>query len=402
MLFRTNRLLNKNCVKKLLFIIPALNVGGTNSSLVSLVGRLKDSGRYEIKVFAMSPLGGFCFPYEDMMIKQSILLSALEGTFSQMPLFTRMVALLLKPLHCLEIKFRKSVIENFIYRKNAAQIEQSTAADCVIAFQEGAATHFVSHFKVKNKIAWIHCDYNRYLSALSAAKSEENIYDKYNSIVCVSSYTASVFQEKYPLLSKRVKAIYNLSDADRVVSLSKQAIEDNRFTNDVFTIISVGRICSVKRFGSIPEIAKGLAEQGLKFKWYIIGPSDSPSEVEKIKEGIRTHNIEHSVEYLGNKPNPFPYYRASNLLVSLSSSEACPMIFNEAKILGLPTVSTDFASAFEFIKDGFDGFIAPIEEIGDRVSQMIANRDLYLKIRANTEAFSFDNTSIMKKVEEIL
>ena len=56
-------------------------------------------------------------------------------------------------------------------------------------------------------------------------------------------------------------------------------------------------------------------------------------------QAISDHSVENEVICLGNKTNPYPYFKVADLLVSTSSSEACPMIFNEAKILNLPVMA---------------------------------------------------------------
>lgn len=102
------------------------------------------------------------------------------------------------------------------------------------------------------------------------------------------------------------------------------------------------------------------------------------------------------------KTNPHYYIKNADLLVSLSSSEACPRVINEAKILHIPVVCTDFDTAYEYIDNMVNGIISPLNEIHQSILQMIQDRDLYYKITNNISDFHFDNDEIMKIIYEIL
>ena len=88
---------------------------------------------------------------------------------------------------------------------------------------------------------------------------------------------------------------------------------------------------------------------GAQFRWYIIGGGNEGGEKERLDQELAKYDLDDMFVLLGNKPNPYPYFREADLLVTNSSSEACPMIFNEAKILELSVVSNNFGSAYEFL-----------------------------------------------------
>ena len=114
--------------------------------------------------------------------------------------------------------------------------------DIVVAYQEGDNAKFVATFGFK-KIAWIHFDY---ACAIPKEQDERVIYSQFDEIVCVSKYTAATFANRYPMLSNKVRHIYNLLDEKRIVQLSQENMSDNSFLTDLFTIISVGRISPEK------------------------------------------------------------------------------------------------------------------------------------------------------------
>ncbi len=344
-------------MKKILFIIPKLATGGTNSSLESLYLQLKD--KYEISVFSLShhPIShnySFC----KVLLPKDYFLSLIYANFSDQKGINKVIAFFVKFLRTV-MKFLGSDLGQRRSKYVVARLEKKYSYDYVVAYQEGNATHFAALFKNPNKLAWIHVDYSKYLQS---GTSEEAIYSAFSKVISVSEYTTSVFKQRYPSLSGNAIAIHNLIDPSRVIALSKEKIDDERFIADKFTILSVGRFAKIKRFSEVPRIASILKVMGVKFKWYILGPSYQLSEVEEFQTNMKKYGVDDSVEWLGGKANPYPYFAAANLYVCLSESEACPMVFKEARILGLPIVSTDFPSAYEFI-DQNSGIISDLQDV---------------------------------------
>ena len=205
---------------------------------------------------------------------------------------------------------------------------------------------------------------------------ELKYYTKFHRIVCVSNFTRERFVSRYPSLDSTTITINNLLDVDRIISLSNKNIDDIRFDTDKYTIISVGRMHPVKRFSMIPKIAQDLKDRQLSFVWYIIG-GPLNDEYNKLLLEIDRCNVGDCVILLGEKANPYPYFKKSQLYVSTSISEACPMVFNEASLLNLPIVTSDFGSAYEFVTD--EDLIEPIDRIADGIYAMYSknvNKDV--------------------------
>ena len=90
------------------------------------------------------------------------------------------------------------------------------------------------------------------------------------------------------------------------------------------------------------------------------------------------------------------------LCVSLSTTEACPMVFNEARVLNVPIVTTDFGSAHEFVTDGVDGYIRPIEKIPDVISDICLDLGKYQNLHKNSVPKYIVNNEIKLKLISIL
>lgn len=351
-------------MKKVLIVVPGCGTGGILTSLIALLNSTFVD-RYSVNIFIMNGYGKIS---DSTIAKYDIgcnyWMSKVHSYVFKTKGWKKFV------LSCYKVLFRipklgKAIVEN-IESSTIRKIEK-IEYDCVISFQESVSLQFVSKFRNPNKVAWIHCDYSR---IFTNRYEEMAIFSKYSKIVAVSNYTKNTFCQLLPQLTERVVTIYNIMDTDAILVKAGMGIEDNRFTTDKFTIISVGRISEVKQFHLIPEIALKLKSKGYLFKWYIIGGINESEAANKLQQAIMNNKVDDCVICLGNKANPYPYFKAANLLISTSYSEACPMIFNEAKILNLPVLANNYGSAYEFIKEGKDGMICPINQMAEVIGNI--------------------------------
>lgn len=351
-------------MRHLLFITPSRSIGGTNSSLSSIISFLKD--KCDIKVLVISSSGEGKYSFDDLVISNA-LLDAYHTDYSKLKSTRKLLAFFIKILKRV-LNFFSLSGEKIINRLAVKSIEKEYSFDVVIGFSEGVSMRLASQFNVSSKITWVHCDYDR---AVPAHINELSYYEKFNNIVCVSKYTKQKFIDRYPSLDSRTTYIYNLFDIDWIKRLSEESMDDKAFRNDLFTIISMGRMDPVKGFTLIPEIASKLKQRECKFRWYIIGGPEN-KEFSKVKYEIQKCDVADVVFLLGAKSNPYPFLKASDLYVSTSFSEACPMVFLEAKTLDIPIVSADFGSASEFV--GEQGFVLSIDDLPKLLEDIVKKK----------------------------
>ena len=77
------------------------------------------------------------------------------------------------------------------------------------------------------------------------------------------------------------------------------------------------------------------------------------------------------------------------------------MIFNEAKILNVPVVTTDFGSSYEFISDGESGVITTINEIDNVLFEVISNTSFYQMLKNNMAHLKYSNASIIQSLHSL-
>lgn len=382
--------------KKILFVIPDFEINGATSSLVNFLSVI-DRDRYNVSLFAMSHQGqGRNLFDKENILEENLLLSAFSGVFAKEKHSLRKVYFFIVKI--LSLILRNTIpILSLVYGHVTAIISRNVVYDTVIAFLEGPSTDFVSYFKKSRLVTWVHSDLGR------AYEKEDNvflenrnkIYGKFEVIVCVSKFTSNTFCLLFPTLNNRVKCIYNLINEKRIMELSEQSSVQNEDIALCFSIISIGRIDPVKRFSIIPKIAKELKADNIKFKWYIIGSGDKKEE-KLIQNNIVHFNVKDYVFMLGKIINPYPYLAKSDLYISTSFSEACPMVFLEAKILEVPIVTANFPSAYEFVSKA-EGAIVSLEDMARTIENLINNKEIYSAYKNNLRNNNYDNKSIIEE-----
>lgn len=381
-------------MKKILFVIPTLAHGGTNKSLENILEFLKKYP-YDISIYSIEL--NQTRPYYQIFKKYLIIHK------------DRRIYNLINPikksgfniLYCGILKIFRSLCylakkdyTLYLCKKTAQHINNNY--DIVIGFQEGIATILANFIPAQKKIAWVHCDYG------VVTQSYKELYYNFNKIICVSEYTLNSFNSVLPHLSKRTKAIYNIVNSTLIFKKANQI--DNIGVNinkRQFNIVSVGRIDYIKRFKEIPSIAYELQKRNIQFHWYIIGDYNTQEGKELIKN-IERYKSTQYITLTGSRDNPYNIMNQCQLYVCLSISEACPYVINEARILHLPIVCTDFPSSYEFIKNGENGFICQFEKITDTIANLITDNTLYQQIKSNIKDFIYDNKIIEKNILSIL
>ena len=381
--------------KKILFVINTLTIGGANTSLSALYAEMRDL--YDIKVFALTHDGNKeSHGFNEVLLSKDPIVDAFLGDFDNASRKDKPFRFIVKIFKRLCIKLQVN-LEKYIFQRAVRKIEKQFSFDRVVAFQEEASALFASIFSCDDKLAWIHCDFTQ-----GFATNDAEIYRYFRKIVFVSHYTEQQFLDKFPKYKGHTCFVYNFLDESRIQRLAQKTIFDMDLSDKRFTLLSLGRIVPLKRFSKIPEIVAEIKSRGIDVRWIILGPVFDEKEYSILMNDIIKYNVGDSVLWLGDKINPYPYMLHSDLCVSLSTTEACPMIFNEARVLNVPIVTTDFGSANEFVTNGIDGFVCPIADIADVISDVCLNIDLYKSIREKSGTRYIVNNTIRKQLLSIL
>lgn len=373
-------------MKKILFGITGLTIGGAERVLVDLANELSKS--YDITIFALYAKGEL----EKELNSNVKLKSLFKYSYKEMSKLKQKIVVPLKVL----------LLKNSIYNKNI-----KGNYDEEIAFLEGPITRL---FSVKNKnvrkIAWVHNDislvFGKGLKARLKKYLDKKIYDKYNDLVFVSKENMCDFDKTYTNLNisdEHKKVIYNYIDKEKIIKKSLEDI-DIYFKKEDINFVTVSRLVYQKGIDRIIEIHKKLIESGYNHKFYVIG--DGP-EREKLENLIKENKVENSFFLLGQKENPYPYIKNADYFCLLSRFEGYGMVLEEAKILGKPIIITDTA-AREAVEDYDKKWILENSNDGiyNGLAEIIEKRNKDIDGNYNENMKEYDNTKIIEKIKEFI
>lgn len=374
-------------MKKILFGITGLTIGGAERVLVDLVNKL--SYDYDITIFTLYAKGEL-----EKELNENVKLKSLYNKpYKEL---SKMGQKLFAPLKVLLLK--KS-----IYKKNI-----KNDYDVEIAFLEGPITRL---FSVKNekvrKIAWIHNDislvFGQGVKSKIKKHLDEKVYDKYNDLVFVSKDNLDKFNKTYTNLKigeEHKKVIYNYIDKERIIKKSNENI-DVAFDKNSINFVTVARLVYQKGIDRLIKVHQKLIEGGYKHDFYIIG--DGP-EKEKLEKLIKENNVEETFHLLGQKENPYPYVRQSDYFCLLSRFEGYGMVLEEAKILEKNIIITDTA-AREAVEGYSNKYVLENTEEGIYNGLLkVLEDNMEDEKNRNSEEMKekYDNSNIIKEVKELI
>lgn len=390
-------------MKKALFILPRFSFGGTVFSTLNMISFLS-KGDINIYVLGMTHQGPVKQLYGGIqLLPENFFLSALSGSVkNESNIFKKTAFIIVKAVDRLLNIFGVN-LRLIVYKHVSRFIQNKYKFDIVSSCQEGDSTYFASYFTSEVKLAWCRTEYSLYKNQISKqlVDYEQKCYPLFNKIICVSQTTTNDFIKYFPDIKDKVIAIHNIQNVENIRKSSLDPIEDERYIDDEFIILSVGRISPQKQFPAIPKIAYELKKDNVSFKWYIIGEGNDAGENDKLQQNIKDYHVEDHVICLGSKLNPYPYIKKANLLVNTSLYEACPRVVIEAKILKTPVICADFSSAKEFVTNDYDGYVDTIDNLYLRIKRMIQDTGYYNTIKDNCNKHEIDNDAIFEKLSQL-
>lgn len=252
--------------------------------------------------------------------------------------------------------------------------KQEEEYDLAIAYHVPASfpvVYVTEHLKAKRKIAWIHSDVEVYKDYM---KKYKNYYYKFNKIYCVSKFAQDKFNVQYPELAYKTDVFYNIINAKELYKMAKlnTGFDDNY---DGIRILTVGRLSEEKGYDIIPDIIYRLKEERINIKWYIVGEGELRYTLE---EKIKDMNLNNNIILLGNKNNPYPFFKECDIYVQPSRHEGYCITLAEARMFKKPIITTNFVGAKEQIINNENGLIVEFDknQIYEAIKKLIDNSDM--------------------------
>lgn len=392
---------------KVLIIMPYLECGGVESTLLSLLGVL-DSKRVEITLLLLEERGTFI-----EKVPSHIQIKTINIPEKEQGVFMGKKKMLISYLKNRKIwKIPKFILYN--YNKtlsedrasNAKYFHQISASippleeeyDLAIdyfGYASFTTFYLAEKVKAKKKVTWLHSIFSRF-----QPQAFEEWYKKMDVIFACSQMVKKDFESIFPTI-QTVKVFYNIINPQLI---RKKADFPGGF-EDQFSgirILTVGRICHEKGIDIAAQAYNLLKNAGYNIRWYIMG-NGSDIEKENVIKKINPSNRADFI-FLGIKENPYVYMKQCDIYVQPSRFEGYCTTTNEARILGCPIVMTDVSGAEEQLENGKTGLIVEKESsaIYDAVKQFIEYPDFRKKVKENLKNIESDTRQEVRKIYELL
>ena len=317
-------------MKKIVFGITSLTLGGAERVLVDIANRLKDE--YEVTIFTIYGKG--IFEYE--LDEKINLISLFDFSYNELSETNKRI-IPFKVLNC-----GKSIYKKYIEGKY----------DIQVSFLEGPITRIFQHGDNVKKIAWIHNDISKVFGNGLKAKIklciDKSTYKKYDKLVFVSEDNKNEFNNLYKIkdIETKEEVIYNYLDKEKVLEKAEKQVGQEYIEKSVPSIITIARLVPQKAIDRLINVHKRLIDERINHNIYVIG--DGP-ERENLENQIKELKVEDTFKLMGKRENPYPYLKAADYFVLLSKFEGYGMVIDEAKILNKNIIITKTA-AIEAVK----------------------------------------------------
>lgn len=250
--------------------------------------------------------------------------------------------------------------------------------DIAYGGQEGCTNYYIiDKVKAKRKILWIHTDYEK----LEYVDDFDRTYFKQASVVATMSPKArDILQKHFPESADHIWFLENITNGGMVRKMAAEEIDDNQFKLvEGVNLVSVGRLSLPKNFGRAVRVASVLKKRGVVFHWTIVGEGPLRSTLESQAKELGVDDV---VFFIGLRSNPYQYVSKSDILVVTSDYEGRSIAIDEAQVLGIPVITTNYPTAKDAVVDGETGLICDMtpEAIADAVMRLEADKSLYAHI----------------------
>lgn len=148
----------------------------------------------------------------------------------------------------------------------------------------------------------------------------------------------------------------DLKSAEARVKSDKESMRKKLNIVEDKIVLSVGQFIHRKAFDVLIDAASRISDVGI----YIVGGEPTEEYISQV-EKLKLKNI-HFVGFK-TKAELAEYYISADVFAMPTREDIWGLVVNEALSYGLPVVSSDkCVAALEIIKDGYNGYIVPVED----------------------------------------
>lgn len=380
----------ENKMKKILFVVPSLVVGGMERMQVTLANVLYAAG-YDITIMTLNPTHTLASELNEGI-------KLIYKPYREFPIMSK-------------IKYLWTFYDDGIWetRSSSRTLHNYYVGnehyDVEIAFFRGLPIKIVAGAK-KNvvKLAWVHNDFQKasgYQNNFSSMQQVFDAYKRFDKVVCVSNQAQSGFR-KVIGDTGNLTTIYNLLPVDEIERKAQESPEVGVRKASLHLVL-VGRLLdSAKGQKRLIDAVARLHDEGKDVSLALIGGGN---DEQMLRTEITDKRAEHYITMCGNQMNPYPYIKEADLLVCASYFEGYNLTVAEALILGIPVLSTNCTGPNEILDNGKYGKIVENSEYGlyQGIKEVTENPVLLEEYRnkAISRREFFDESQLLKQITDL-
>lgn len=368
-------------MKKVCFLIPALDAGGAERVMLNLLRSL-DRSRFT--------------PLLVLLVKKGILLSDLPSDIR------------IRTVRGDKNGFFFKLLDSY----RIAKLLNEERPDLIISFMwyTNAVTLF-SRFIRRIKINIIISErtstvsYEDFLSNFIRGVVIRFLYPFADTIIAPSYGIKRKLVNNSGISKEKVIVIHNPVDIRTIRVKAEEGLEHTWYQGGKNTLIAVGRLRREKGFAYLLRTVSLLSSEGIDCKLVILGEGKERKNLQDLVNKLR---IEDKVFLAGFQSNPYKYLSRSTIFVLSSLYEGFPNVLLEAMALGVPSIATRCQTGpEEIVTDGIDGLLVPPADekaLADAVRRLLLDEDLRKRLGEAGEkrAEDFSSDKIVKEYEALI
>lgn len=132
-------------------------------------------------------------------------------------------------------------------------------------------------------------------------------------------------------------------------------------------------------------------------------------ETKELVKYVEENKLTDRIIFLGNKKNPYPYFKMADYVILTSLNEGYPVVFQEAMILDKKIITTDVSDAVIDIKEQQRGYIISFDEknMKNEIIEIVKKEEqqengIKLKKYNYIEENNINNDKIYKDILELV
>jgi len=297
--------------KKIIFFVPALDMGGAQRIISELSLHLPHAIEKIIVIF--SPQASYPYQFNAKIISLDLPLN------NALPL---------------------KIYYFFVGIMRLKKIIKKEKPDCVMSVC--SAANIMNIFSCKQNILRI----DNYSSSAEPAMYKmlaKILFKKASAFICASRVAAKDLVQNFGVEEKKIKVIYYSLNVKEILVLSQEPLEPEY--QEIFNhpvIMNIGRFTSQKGQWYLIRVFKELKKTVKDAQLVILGGQGDLEQ--ELKQMVLDMGIEKGVHFIGWQKNPFKFLAKAKVFALSSLWEGFPYATLEALACGLPIVSSDCKS----------------------------------------------------------